>query len=260
MSRVVIVTGGSSGIGRAIARRFADNGDTVYELSRSGESAAGVTHLSADIKNADEIAAAVQTVLREQGRIDILVNNAGYGISGPVESTSPADAQALFDVNVFGALRCIQAVLPTLRAQKSGRIINISSVAAPIAIPFQAFYSMGKAAVNAMTLALRSELKPFGVRVCAVMPGDVKTGFTGARIKQDDPVYGEAAARAVAVMEHDEQTGMPPEAVAKAVFRAANARAPQALWTVGGKYKLFLLIFKLLPASLSSWIVSKIYG
>ncbi len=260
MDRIVMVTGGSSGIGRAIARRFSSSGDTVYELSRSGRDTDGVNHISADVTSASDVASAVNTVLTRHGRIDVLVNNAGYGISGPVESTELQSAQKLFDVNVFGPLRCIQAVLPAMRAQGAGCIIDISSVAAPIAIPFQAFYSMGKAAVNALTLALRSELRPFGVRVCAVQPGDVKTGFTGARIKQSDPVYGKAAERAVTVMEHDEQNGMPPEAVAAVVFRASCRRRPKALWTVGGKYKLFLLIFKLLPASLSSYLVGKIYG
>ncbi|MDO4573398.1 MAG: SDR family oxidoreductase [Clostridia bacterium] len=260
MARVVLVTGGSSGIGRAIADRFSRNGDMVYELSRSGRSREGVTHLEADVTDPEAVSRAVRTVLDAQGRIDVLVNNAGYGISGPVESTPPAKARALFEVNVFGALHCIQAVLPAMRAAGAGHIINISSVAAPIAIPFQAFYSMGKAATNALTLALRSELRPFRIRVCAVQPGDVRTGFTGARVKFQDPVYGEAAERAVAAMERDEQGGMPPEAVARVVFRAASRRAPKALWTVGGKYKLFLFLFKLLPASLSSFIVGRMYG
>ena len=262
MKMVAIVTGGSSGIGKATATALSRAGYCVYEFSRSGQSDEHVRHVTADVTDRSSVTAGVEAVLMEQGRIDVLVNNAGFGISGAVEYTDPSDAHAQLEVNLFGALNCIQAVLPTMRAQGSGYIVNISSVAAPIAIPFQGFYSAAKAAINSMTLALRNEVRPFGVKVCALQPGDVKTGFTNARKKSTagEDVYGVALKRAVEVMEHDEQNGMPPEAVANAVLRAVKSSNPRALYTVGAQYKLFAIIAKLFPTTFVNYLVGKIYG
>lgn len=261
MKRVCILTGGSSGIGLATAELLAKEGFTVYELSRSGKDAANIVHLTADVTDAAQVRDAVSKVLAAEGQIDLLVCNAGFGISGAVEFTDPADAYAQLNVNFFGALHCIQAVLPRMRAQKAGHIVLVSSVAAPIAIPFQAFYSATKSATNSLMLSLRNELKPFGVQVCAVMPGDVKTGFTAARKKSlaGEEVYGKALERAVAVMEHDEQNGMPPLLVAKSILRAANEKRPRALRTVGVQYKIFVVLAKLLPASWTNALVGMIY-
>ena len=261
MNRVAIVTGGSSGIGKATAKALSGAGYCVYEFSRSGGSEAGVRHITVDVTQRDSVFAGVDAVLAQQGRIDVLVNNAGFGISGAVECTDPADVHAQLEVNFFGALNCIQAALPAMRAQGGGHIVNISSVAAPIAIPFQAFYSAAKAAVNSMTLSLRNEVRPFGVQVCALQPGDVRTGFTNARKKSalGEDIYGEALKRAVEVMEHDERNGMPPEAVARAVLRAVGAKRPRPLYTVGAQYRLFALIAKLFPAAFVNYLVGKIY-
>ena len=261
MKRVCVLTGGSSGIGKATASLLAKNGFTVYELSRSGADAESIRHITADVTEPEQVKAAVAQVIAEQSQIDLLVNSAGFGISGAVEFTDLKDAAAQLNINFFGTLHCIQAVLPYMRAQKSGHIVNISSVAAPIAIPFQAFYSATKAATNSLTLALRNEVKPFGIKACAILPGDVKTGFTAARKKScaGADVYGEAIDRAVAVMEHDEQNGMPPELVARAVLRAANAKNPKAFATVGFQYQVFVLLAKILPATWTNALVGMIY-
>ena len=261
MKRVCVLTGGSSGIGRATANLLAQNGFTVYELSRNGADAGEIRHITADVTQPEQVRFAIATIFEQEAQIDLLVNNAGFGISGAVEFTDPKEAFDQLNVNFFGALHCIQAVLPHMRAQKSGHIVNISSVAAPIAIPFQAFYSATKSATNSLTLALRNEVKPFGIKACAILPGDVKTGFTAARKKScaGAEVYGAAIDHAVAVMEHDEQNGMPPELVAKAVLRAANAKNPKAFATVGFQYQLFVLLSKLLPASLTNALVGMIY-
>ena len=261
MKRVCVLTGGSGGIGKATARLLVQNGFTVYELSRTGAEADGIRHITADVTEPEQVKAAVAQVIAEEGQLDLLVNNAGFGISGAIEFTDPKDAFAQLNVNFFGTLHCIQAVLPIMRAQKSGHIVNISSVAAPIAIPFQAFYSATKAATNSLTLALRNEVKPFGVKACAILPGDVKTGFTAARKKScaGADVYGEAVDRAVAVMERDEENGMPPELVAKAVLRAANAKHPKAYYTVGLQYQVFVLLAKILPATWTNALVGMIY-
>lgn len=261
MKRVCVLTGGSGGIGKATAELLAQNGFTVYELSRSGAQAGDVRHITTDVTDALQVRAAVSRVLAEQGQIDLLVCNAGFGISGAIEFTAAEDAFAQINVNFFGALHCVQSVLPSMRAQKTGHIVFVSSVAAPIAIPFQAFYSATKSATNSLALSLRNEVRPFGIKVSAIMPGDVKTGFTAARKKSlaGEEVYGTALSRAVAVMERDEQNGMPPLLVAKAILRAANAKHPAALTTVGLQYQVFVLLQKLLPASWTNALVGLIY-
>lgn len=177
-NRVAIVTGGTSGIGRATALALKEAGCTVYELSRRAQGVEGLHHIAADVTKEETIRAAVAEIMAREGRIDILVNNAGFGISGAVEFTDTADAKALFDVNFFGMVSMNRVVVPIMREAGHGRIVNLSSVAAPVPIPFQTYYSATKAAVNAYTMALANELRPFGVTVCAVMPGDIHTGFT----------------------------------------------------------------------------------
>ena len=261
MSKTAIVTGASSGIGLAVSRQLAENGWTVYGISRRGSGAEGVRQLAADVCDERSVAAAVAEVARKEGRIDLLINNAGMGISGPVEFTDEADARHIMDVNFMGQFLCAKAVLPYMRAQQSGRIVCTSSVAAPIAIPYQAFYSASKAAVNALALALRNEVKDFGIQVCTVMPGDASTGFTAAREKNSsgDEVYTRSIS-AVAAMEKDEQNGMPPEDVARVIVKAAETKNPRPLYVAGGKYKIFNALFKFLPARLSYWIVGKMYS
>ena len=182
-ARVALVTGASSGIGLAAANALLDAGYTVYGLSRHPFPGARHTHLVADVTDEAQVRAAVDAVLAREGRIDLLVNNAGFGISGAVEFTDYAAARRQFDVNLFGTLHCIRAVAPHMRARHGGTILNGGSVAGAIPIPFQAFYSAAKAAVASVTMALQNELRPFSVNVCALLPGDVRTGFTAAREK-----------------------------------------------------------------------------
>ncbi len=259
--RVALITGGSGGIGCETAQMFAARGFQVYELSRSGSSNETVTHVTADVTDEASLAAAFSHIYSLEGRIDALVNNAGFGICGAVEHTPIADMKRQFDVNFFGLLAASKAALPYLK-QTGGRIINVSSVAAVLPIPFQTLYSASKAAVNAFTLALRNEVGPLGVSVCAVLPGDVKTGFTSARERADDPAgdYGSRIARSIDTMERDEQSGMQPALVARAIYRAATAARPRPFFVVGAKYRLFALLAKFLPASLINWLVGRIYG
>ena len=161
MNKVVVITGGTSGIGLETAKALAAQGCTVYELSRRDRGAApGIRHITADVTDEKQVNAAVAQIVNEAGRIDVLINNAGFGISGAIEFTDTAEAQRQFDVNFFGMVRMNHAVLPVMRAQGGGRIISMSSVAAPIAIPFQAYYSASKAAVRTYMLALASEVAP----------------------------------------------------------------------------------------------------
>ncbi len=262
MSSVAVVTGGSSGIGLAVCRELAERGCTVYELSRHKNPDCPARHISCDVTNWDAVRSAADSVALECGRIDILVSNAGFGISGAVEFTEAEAAKKQMDVNFLGTAAAVRAVLPYMRAQKSGRIVCVSSVAAPVAIPFQAFYSASKAAINALVLALHGEVSPYGVSVCAVMPGDIRTGFTDAREKcpTGDSEYGERISRSVAVMERDEREGMSPEKAAKKIASLALRKRVRPLYAVGAKYSFFVMLSRLLPAPLVAWIVRLIYA
>ena len=165
--KIAIVTGGTSGIGKATALALRGAGYTVYEFSRREAGVEGLHHIRADITDETQVRAAVQQVMDAEGQIDVVVNNAGFGISGAVEFTDTADAQRLFNADFFGMVRVNRAVIAHMRAAGRGRIVNLSSVAGPLPIPFQTYYSAAKAAVNAYTMALANELRPFGITVCA---------------------------------------------------------------------------------------------
>lgn len=261
MKQIAIVTGGTSGIGLAAAQALARDGYTVYTFSRRGTGPDGMTHLAVDVTDEAAVAAAVKTVTAAEKQLNLVVNCAGFGISGAVEFTNTHDAQRLFDVNFFGMVRVNRAALPWLR-QTGGRIINVSSVAAPIAIPFQTYYSCTKAAVNDYTLALANEVRPFGVSVCAVMPGDIRTGFTVAREKgvQGDDLYGGRIFRSVSRMERDEQTGMAPETAGTYLCKIARKKRVKGLYAIGGAYQLICVLAKLLPSRLLNWIVYQLYA
>ena len=262
MNKVVIITGGSSGIGLCTAAALRDRGCKVYELSRRDSEVAGITHIKCDVTDEAQIAAAVGQVMTENGRIDILLNNAGFGISGAVEFTDTADVRRLFDVNFFGMVRMNRAVLPLMRRQGGGRIVNLSSVAAPVPIPFQTYYSAGKAAVNSYTMALSNEVKPFGISVCAVMPGDIKTGFTSARQKNiaGDDIYGGRITRSVAGMEKDEQTGMDPAKAGAFIASVALKNSRKPLYTIGFGYKCAVFLTKILPARWLNALIGQLYA
>lgn len=262
MNKVVIITGGSSGIGLCTAAALRDRGCKVYELSRRDSEVAGITHIKCDVTDEAQIAAAVGQVMAESGKIDILINNAGFGISGAVEFTDTAEAQRLFDINFFGMVRMNHAVLPLMRQQGGGRIVNLSSVAAPVPIPFQTYYSAGKAAVNSYTMALSNEVKPFGITVCAVMPGDIKTGFTAARQKSivGDDIYGGRITRSVAGMEKDEQTGMDPAEAGAFIASVALKNSRKPLYTIGFGYKCAVFLTKILPARWLNVLIGQLYA
>ena len=258
--KIVVITGGSSGIGRATARRFAAAGAVVYDLSRREAKDPEIRHIPSDVTNAGLLQAAAAQVLAEAGGIDLLICCAGMGISGPVETVPEADALRQFDVNLMGTIRTVQAFLPAMRKAKHGRIICVSSVAAVYAIPFQAHYSASKAAINAFADALGNETRPFGISVCAVMPGDIATGFTNARKKTfaGEDVYLSANS-AVEKMEKDEQNGMPPDAVAKKICKIAEKKTVSPLYTVGASYQTLVFLRRLFPAAVASKIVGGMY-
>ena len=261
-NRIAVVTGGSSGIGRATAQSLSDSGCTVYELSRRDDPPQGVRHITADITDEAQVKSAIAQIISEQGRIDILVNNAGYGISGAAEMTDPKDSHAQLELNLYGMDNVTRAVLPYMREQKSGRIICVSSIAGILPIPFQLWYSVSKAAIAAYTLALQNEIRPYGITVCSILPGDIATGFTDAREKSDsgNDIYGGRIERSVKTMEKDERGGMSPDKAGRYIAKLAMKKRTRPLKAIGLSYKAVAVLAKLLPRRFSNWVVSKIYA
>ena len=262
MNKVIILTGGTSGIGKTTAELLRRQGCTVYEFSRR-PAPSDPWHMGVDVTDDAAVKAAVDAVYSREGHIDILINNAGFGISGAMEFTDPADAHRLMEVNLFGMDNAIRAVLPHMRRAGSGRIVNISSVAGVFAIPFQAWYSISKAAVRSLTMALYNEVAPYGIQVTSVMPGDIRTGFTAARKKSivGDDAYGGRISASVAKMEKDEQNGMAPEAAAKTIAKVALKQGRvKPFYTIGLTYKCLVLLDHLLPCRAVRWLLYQLYG
>ena len=250
---VLVITGATSGIGKATAELFREKGYAVYDLSRRGS-------IACDVTDEKSVANAIAEVMTKEERIDVLISNAGFGISGPVEFTATEDAKKQFDVNFFGALNVVKAVLPIMRQQRSGRIIFTSSVAAILSVPYQSFYSASKAAINALALALQNEVREFGIYVSVLMPGDVRTGFTAAREKEirGAEVYCKLE-KSVSQMERDEQLGMTPENMARCFYRIATRRYPAPQYVGGTMYALLCFADRILPKRLVNWIEGKLY-
>lgn len=261
MNRTLVISGGSSGIGKATASLFAERGWRVFELSRHGASAEGITHVDCDVTSEESCRAAITQVLAQTERIDVVISNAGFGISGSVEFTDMKEAARQMDVNFLGAVRLTQAVLPQLRLQRSGRIIYTSSVAAILSVPYQSFYSASKAAINALALALANEVREFGISVSVMMPGDVSTGFTDARAKTHagEEVYTHAA-QAVHSMEKDERAGMQPIQMAKLFYHIATCRSPRPQYVGGFVYRVFCFLDRILPKRFVNRIEGAMYN
>ncbi|MBQ4354628.1 MAG: SDR family oxidoreductase [Clostridia bacterium] len=261
-SKVIFVTGGSSGIGKAAAQALAASGCTVYEGSRRESRIEGITHLTLDVTDENSVQTAVDEILSREGRVDVLINCAGAGISGAVEFTEADDVRFQMDVNFMGTVNVTKAVLPHMREAGCGRIVNISSVAAAFPIPFQTYYSASKAAVNAYSMALANEVKPFGITVTAVQPGDIRTGFTSARAKSadGDDIYSGRISRSVARMEHDEQNGMDPAAAGRMIAKIALRRGCRPVCTLGFGYKFLCTLAKVLPSSVINPLIGMLYA
>lgn len=262
MSKIAVVTGASSGIGRCTAKALRDMGCKVYDLSRRDIPLENVKHIKTDITKESEVLSAVKEIIDTDGRIDILVNCAGFGISGAVEFTTTEEAKSQFEVNFFGAVTVTRAVLPYMREQKNGRIVNISSVAAVAHIPFQTYYSASKAAIESYTSCLDNEVKMYGVRATAVEPGDICTEFTDARQKSfdGDDVYCGRISKSVAGMEKDEAKGMSPEVAGRYIAKVALRKKVKPVCAIGTTYKILSVLCKTFPCSFRNWVVGLMYA
>lgn len=267
--RVVLITGASSGIGKVCAEHLVRRGYRVYGTSRRAPplpdaSGNGLRLIAMDVTSETSVQAAVDRVLAREGRLDAVVNNAGYGIAGAVEDTRIDEAQAQLDTNFFGTLRVCRAVLPQLRRQGAGYLVNISSMGGRVAIPFQGLYSASKFAVEGLSESLRAELQPFGVQVVLIEPGDFRTGFTAERriaAAADAGAYRSAFRAALGVMERDEQGGATPEAIALRLERILNTPRPKLRYLVGPLSQRFAVgwLQKLLPQRIFESIIAGYY-
>jgi NAD(P)-dependent dehydrogenase (short-subunit alcohol dehydrogenase family) len=238
---IAVVTGASSGIGKAIAEHLAGAGLRVYGSRLPDEPAASIRNeplLPLNVDDDVSVAAFVDQVLERAGRIDVLVNCAGFGIAGAVEDTTVAEAKAQFETNYFGVHRMCRAVLPTMRRQGAGRIVTVSSIGGLIALPFQATYSATKYALEGLMEALRHEVRPFGIKVTLIEPADFSTGFTAKRRTTDaadrkTSPYAAAFASALDVITKDEMGGWEPDAIGRLAVRIVNRRSPRLRYTVG---------------------------
>lgn len=242
--KTVLITGCSSGIGKATAARLAASGWTVYATARRPETLTDLTtcrHLALDVTDEASMQAAVDAVLAESGRIDALVNNAGYSLTGAVEALDVADIRREFETNVFGLVRLTQLVLPAMRKQRSGRIVNIGSMGGKLTFPGGGAYHASKYAVEALSDALRFEVSGFGVRVVLIEPGLITTNFEDAALasmdlEADGPyqAFNQAVAKATsdAYAGPMAKFGGPPEAVADVVEKALTAKRPKPRYTV----------------------------
>jgi NAD(P)-dependent dehydrogenase (short-subunit alcohol dehydrogenase family) len=236
VAKVALVTGASAGIGRAAADRLAGAGWTVLGASRRGTAGAGWEGVVADVDDDTSVRSCLDSLLAAHGRVDALVLAAGWGLAGAVEHTPMADARAQFETNFWGCVRVVQAALPAMRAQGSGRIVLVGSLLGLIGVPFQAFYAATKFALEGYGESLAYEVAPFGIHVTILEPGNIRTEFTASRrdveAGGDDP-YAAAVAKAVGRMEKDEAGGADPERVAAAVERVLAARRPPRRLPVG---------------------------
>jgi short-subunit dehydrogenase len=250
---VALVTGASTGIGYATAKALQNAGFRVFGTSRRAvaERSDGVTMLTCDVTDDQSVAKLVYDVLAEAGRIDLLVNNAGVGLLGGAEESSTVQAQALFDVNVFGVLRVTNAVLPAMRRQGKGRIVNLSSVLGLIPAPYSALYASTKHAIEGYSESLDHELRPFGIRVVLVEPAYTRTSFEENLARPDNllDVYDAARAGMDVIMRKAIETGDAPEVVAETVLKAATAPVPRGRYAAGKMARQVSLLRRFVPAS-----------
>jgi NAD(P)-dependent dehydrogenase (short-subunit alcohol dehydrogenase family) len=266
-AKVVLVTGASSGLGGAIAKALAAKGHRVFGTMRIVRAGASdrFTTLPLDVTQDESVAACIAEVIRRAGRIDAVINNAGFGIAGAIEDTTAAEALAQFETNFFGAHRVCRAVLPHLRAQRAGMIINMSSLAGRIALPFQGFYSAAKFAIEAYTEALRMEVRSFGITVSMIEPGDFATSFTANRrmtraCLPTSPYY-ESALRAVAIMARDEQANADLTPVTQAVETILEGRRPALRYPRANTVqRTFNALRPFLPQALAESLIRHTYG
>ncbi|MEV0795111.1 oxidoreductase [Kribbella sp. NPDC050459] len=267
-----LVTGASSSIGEATALELAEAGYTVYAAARRVErmahlTSSGIRPIAMDVTDDASMQAGVEKILAETGRLDVLVNNAGYGSYGAVEDVPLDEARYQFEVNVFGAARLVQLVLPQMRAQRSGKIVNITSMGGKIHTPLGAWYHATKFALEAISDCLRLELKPFGIDVVVIEPGGIKTEWAGIAagklraVSSTGPYapQGNAVADSLS-SESNQRRASAPELIARTISKAVQARRPKTRYAVGFGARPLIFLREVLPDRTFDAVVRRAIG
>lgn len=254
MDKIVVITGSSQGLGAALKQLFTAAGDTVVGLCRHPQE----NDIYCDVSDEAQVNAAFDRIAERYGRVDLLVNNAGLGISGATELLPTAEAQYVIDVDYNGTYYCCRAALKSMR--RGGKIVNISSACALFALPYRAVYCAAKAAVNMLSYGLRMELKPHGIDVVTVCPGDVKTSFTANRKKiVEGGRYGDAPVRAAEKLDAREHKRMDCGKVARRLYKICRHKRG-AMYIVGGKYKFLWFMKRILPTNFFLKATRRFFG
>jgi short-subunit dehydrogenase len=266
MRKVVFITGISSGFGKCTAEYLASKGHAIYGTSRKEINVIGLINiLKADITDKLSVKKAVETVIQREGRIDVLINNAGMGISGPIEYASQENVELQMNTNFTGMVNVIQSVLPSMRNEKSGTIINISSIGGLMGLPFQGFYSASKFAIEGLSEALRMELKQFHIKVVVIRPGDFCTSFTSNRKVEvnlnGNNSYLAQFRKSMSIIETDEKGGMKPRYFAEKLAQIIDQKNPRSSYIIStAEQKLAVVLKHLLPDAMFSAILGSHYG
>jgi len=249
MKKVVLVTGASSGIGKKVAEYLSEQGLIVYGTGRNPIITDSMTYelIPLDITDSNLINKAVNYVIEMEGQLDVLINNAGKGITGPIEELSMEEIKANFDTNFFGLINITQAVLPIMRKRQSGLIINISSIAGYLGLPYRGVYSASKSAVSILTEALSTEVKQFGINIVDVAPGDFITNIANGRFHApvlDNSVYKNDYSKVLKQMNDEVDTGLETIIIAKAIYSIINKKNPKLHYKIGKPMQKFSIVLK----------------
>lgn len=249
MSKVVLITGGSSGIGKSIGEFLHQKGFIVYGTSRNPEKVLNSIFplVALDVRDVESIHLAVAQIIQSTGRLDVVINNAGVGITGPLEEIPMEEIKNNFDTNFFGPIALMKAVLPQMRQQKSGLIVNITSIAGYMGLPYRSVYSASKGALELITEALRMEVKSFGIQITNVAPGDFATNIAAGRfhapiIQGSD--YERAYGSILKTMDEHVDSGSNPNEMAEAVFQIIQDKNPRIHYKVGAFMQKFSIVLK----------------
>ncbi|MBA4275721.1 SDR family oxidoreductase [Flavobacterium sp.] len=249
MSKVVLITGGSSGIGKSIGEFLHHKGFVVYGTSRNPERIPnpGFPMVALDVRNTESIQKAVAKIIAISGRLDIVINNAGVGITGPIEEIPTEEIKNNFETNLFGPIEVMKAVLPQMRSQKSGLIINITSIAGYMGLPYRGIYSASKGALELITEALRMEVKSFGIQITNVAPGDFATNIASGRFHAPlikDSAYELPYGNTLKMMDEHVDSGSNPNEMAEAVYKIIQNPNPGIHYKVGAFMQKFSIVLK----------------
>ena len=249
MNKVVLITGGSSGIGKAMGEFLTAKGFTVYGTSRNPEKYTGSKFplIALDVRDGIAITSAINEVIQKAGKIDILVNNAGVGITGPLEEIPASEIKNNFETNLFGPIELMKAVLPQMRKQGSGLIINITSIAGYMGLPYRSVYSASKGALELITEGLRMEVKQFGVHITNIAPGDFATNIAAGRYHAPlvkGSAYETAYGGTLETMNTHVDSGSNPQQMAEAVYKVIQSPNPDIHYKVGAFLQKFSIVLK----------------